>query len=99
MKARATRISLPIAMTYRIAGESGWNHSRILNVSESGVLFGPTGLAPGTSVELAFSLPMRIGSLTVGRLVRHGRIVRVTELAAVGARFEAAAGADSAIPG
>jgi hypothetical protein len=93
MRTRAARVSLPIAMTYRIAGESDWTHSRILNVSESGVLFGPTGLLPGTSVELAFSLPMRIGSLTVGRLVRRGRIVRVTELAAVGARFEPAAGA------
>ena len=84
---RAERIPLPIPIAYRRAGEEDWLHSRVLNMSESGVLFGPTSLEPGTQVEVIFSTPAPIGSILPGQMVCVGEIVRATEVGVVGARF------------
>ena len=49
---RANRVPLPITLTYRREGDDHWMQSRVANMSESGVLFGPTNLQPGAKVEL-----------------------------------------------
>ena len=85
---RARRVALPINIMYRRAGEEGWHPSRVVNLSESGVLFGPTELTPGTSVEVILSPPMPVGSLPIGKQVCSAEVVRATEVGAVAARFE-----------
>ena len=65
--------------------------SRVVNLSESGALFGPTELTPGTSVEVILSPPMQVGSLPTGKQVCSAEVVRATEVGAVAARFESAA--------
>jgi hypothetical protein len=85
---RARRVALPITIMYRRVGEEGWHPSRVVNLSESGVLFGPTELTPGTSVEVVLSPPMQVGSLPTGKQVCSAEVVRATEVGAVAARFE-----------
>lgn len=90
---RAERLALQVPIAYRVANppretEDEWFQSRILNISESGVLFGPTALEPGASVEVIFSAPIPIGSIGTGKLVCMGEVVRTTETGAAGARFE-----------
>ena len=85
---RAKRMPLLIPITYRRAGEEHWLQSRVLNMSDSGVLFGPTNLEPGTSVEVIFSAPIQVGSMAPGQTICVGEVVRTTELGAAGARFE-----------
>jgi hypothetical protein len=87
MVPRAERVDLPVSIMYRRAGEDYWFHSRILNVSESGVLFGPTELAPGTSVEVILSFPLQVGALAPGKQVCVARVVRTTGVGTVAARF------------
>ena len=41
---RADRLQLRLPMTYRERGDEEWLLSRVVNLSESGVLFGPTEL-------------------------------------------------------
>lgn len=65
-----------------------WIYSRIVNISESGVLFCPTALAPGSPVEVLFSVPMDIGTLASGKQIRVAEVVRTTETGAAAARFE-----------
>jgi hypothetical protein len=84
---RARRVALPITIMYRRAGEEGWHPSRVVNLSESGVLFGPTELTPGTSVEVILSPPMQVGNLPTGKQLCSAEIVRATEVG-VAARFE-----------
>jgi len=85
---RARRVALPITIMYRRAGEEGWHPSRVVNLSESGVLFGPTESMPGPSVEVVLSPPMQVGSLPTGKQVCSAEVVRATEVGAVAARFE-----------
>ena len=86
---RAERVSLPIFITYRRSGDEEWFQSRVMNMSESGVLFGPTALEPGTQVELIFSSPIHVGSIVPGQTVCMAEVVRATEVGAVAARFAA----------
>jgi len=85
---RADRIPRPISLTYRVAGDDHWMQSRVANMSESGVLFGPTSLAPGAKVELIIASPISLGSLTPGKVVCVANVVRTNEVGATGARFE-----------
>ena len=89
---RAERVALHLPIAYRVATRHAaaeeWFQSRILNISESGVLFGPTSLEPGVSVEVMFSAPIQIGLMGSGKLVCVGEVVRTTETGAAGARFE-----------
>ena len=85
---RAARVLLPIPISYRRAGEDDWFPSRVQNISESGVLFGPTELEPGTPVEVMFSPPVPVGSLAPGKQVCVAEVVRAAELGVVAARFE-----------
>jgi hypothetical protein len=64
---------------YRVAGESAWWTTQVVNVSESGILFGPARVLSGTHIELLFRCPVTIGSLIPGQHVCLGRTVRVTQ--------------------
>ena len=85
---RAERLNLRVPITYRVSGDEHWFRGRIVNISESGVLFEPTELQPGMPVELIFSMPVQVGSIASGKLVCVGEVVRTTETGVAGARFE-----------
>ena len=85
---RATRVELHIPILYRLAGEDRWFQSEIHNLSESGVLFGPTDLQPGAPVEVILSPPIPIGSLAPGRQVCVAEVVRCTDIGEVAAEFK-----------
>jgi len=85
---RAERLPLRIPIAYRIPGDDEWFQSRIVNISESGVLFGPTGLKPGTIVEVMFSCPGQIGSMPPGVVICLGQVVRTDETEAAAAKFQ-----------
>jgi hypothetical protein len=84
---RADRVTLPIPIMYRRVGEDDWFPSRVFNISESGVLFGPTELEPGLSVEVILSPPIQVGSLAPGRQVCVADVIRTAELGAVAVRL------------
>ncbi len=63
---RAERLTLSIPIAYRAPGDDTWFQSRIANISETGVLFGPTSLDPGAPVEVMFSAPVAIGNMAAG---------------------------------
>jgi len=85
---RSERLAVPIPITYRIPGDDHWINSRVLNISESGVLFGPTTLSPGTPVEVMFSAPQNIGTLGSGKQVCAAEVVRTTDAGDAAVRFE-----------
>ena len=85
---RSERLAIPIWLTYRIPGDDRWINSRVLNISDSGVLFGPTALRPGTAVEVMFSTPTDIGRLGSGRQVCAAEVVRTTDAGEAAVRFE-----------
>jgi hypothetical protein len=86
---RASRIALSIPIAYRRVGDDHWFPSRVMNLSESGILFGPTELQPGAAVEVMVSPPVQIGSLAQGRQVCAGEVVRSTHIGAVAVRVRA----------
>ena len=84
---RADRVAIAIPIKYRRAGEDHWLTSRIVNISETGVLFNSTDLAIGTPIEVIVSPPVAIGSMAPGKQVCVGEVVRITEAGAA-ARFD-----------
>jgi hypothetical protein len=80
---RANRISLSIPIAYRRVGDDHWFQSRVVNLSESGILFGPSELQPGASIELMVSPPMDIGALARGKQVCAASVVRSTQIGSV----------------
>jgi hypothetical protein len=89
MVPRADRVPLPISFAYRMVGDDHWLQSRVTNLSESGVLFGPTDLQPGAKLELIISSPITVRTTAPGRMVCTARVVRTTDMGATGALFEA----------
>lgn len=85
---RAARISIPIPIMFRRTGEEDWLAGKVVNLSESGVLFGPTELVPGTMVEVLLSPPVQVGSLTTGKQVCAAEVVRATDVGATAVRFD-----------
>ena len=85
---RAERVSVPIPILYRRPGEDDWTNANVVNLSQSGVLFGPTGLEPGVDVEVMLSPPAHIACLATGKQVCHAAVVRVTEVGTAAARFD-----------
>ncbi len=73
---------------YRRSSDDQWFRSTVVNLSESGVLFGPSELIPGTSVEVILSPPIQVGLMASGKQVCVAQIVRATEVGVVAARFE-----------
>jgi len=84
---RAERVSFPIPILYRRSGDEDWFPSKVMNLSDSGVLFGPTELPLGTSVEIMITPPIQSGWLAQGKQVCTAEVVRATECGAVAARF------------
>ena len=87
MSPRAERVSLTTPVRYRVAGESAWWTTQVVNVSESGILFGPASVSSGSQIELLFRCHVTIGSLIPGQHVCLGRAVRVAQ-DKVAAEFE-----------
>ena len=85
---RADRVPLPISLTYRVAGDDHWLQSRVANMSESGVLFGPTNLEVGARVEMIIASPIRVGTTEPGRVVCLAQVVRTTEWGTAAVRFD-----------
>ena len=84
---RANRIALRVPIAYRVAGEEEWFQGRMLNISESGVMFGPTGLQRGKRVEVIFSTPIPVESIAPGKLICFAEVVRTTPTGLAAARF------------
>ena len=84
---RAERLAFPISIMYRRRGDEDWFPSRVMNLSDSGVLFGPTELQLGTSVEIILTPPAAVGWLSPGKQVCAAKVVRATEDGAVAVRF------------
>jgi hypothetical protein len=84
---RADRFALQIPIMYRRTGEEDWFPSRVFNISESGVLFGPTELEPGVSVEVILSPPVQVGTLAPGKQVCAAEVIRATDIGAVAVRL------------
>jgi len=85
---RADRLSLGIPILYHRPGDDHWFQARVVNLSESGVLFGPSELEPGTPVEVILSPPVQVGTLASGKQVCVAKVVRTTEMHAVAVRFD-----------
>ena len=85
---RAARVDLPIPIMYRRTTDDHWFKATVVNLSESGVLFGPTDLEPGAYVELILSPPIMVGAFATGKQVCQGEVVRTTEVGTVALRFD-----------
>jgi hypothetical protein len=85
---RAERVTVPIPILYRRPGDDDWMNAKVVNLSQSGVLFGPTGLEPGAEVEVILSPPAHVTSLATGKQVCQGAVVRVTDMGTAAARFD-----------
>ena len=85
---RAQRVQLPIHIMYRRPTDDDWLSARVMNLSESGALFGPSELVPGTPVELVVSPPMQVGSFAMGRQLCVAEVVRTADMGAVAVRFK-----------
>jgi hypothetical protein len=87
MTPRAPRIPLPIPILYRRTDDANWAPATVVNLSESGVLFGPTALEPGVAVEVILAPPIRVGTLATGKQVCVGKVVRLHEVGEVAVRL------------
>jgi hypothetical protein len=85
---RAERVLLPIPIFYRRTHDAEWVPAKVVNLSESGVLFGPTELEAGAAVEVILSPPIQVGTLATGKQVCVGEVVRTHEVGGVAVRFE-----------
>jgi hypothetical protein len=84
---RADRLALQIPILYRRTGDDDWIPSRVLNISRSGVLFGPTELEPGAPVEVILSPPIQVEALKPGKQVFAAEVIRATDVGAVAVRL------------
>lgn len=85
---RAQRFVASVPILYRRPGEEDWLNAKSINVSESGVLFGPTALDAGEPIEVMISAPANMTSLAAGKQVCQGAVVRVTDVGTAAARFD-----------
>jgi hypothetical protein len=85
---RADRFALTIPILYHRPGDDHWFQAKVLNLSVSGVLFGPSELEAGASVEVILSPPIQIGGFAPGKQVCVAEVIRTTETQTVAARFE-----------
>jgi hypothetical protein len=85
---RAARVPMPIPIMFRRTGEEEWLAGRVVNLSESGVLFGPAELKPGATIEVLLSTPVQVGAFATGRQVCAGQVVRATGVGTAAVRFD-----------
>ena len=89
---RAERFPMRIPLAYRATGDSEWLSGTTANISASGVLFvADSILEPGAPVEMRLVFPGRTADVPHGRVMCHGRIVRVQPLASAEGRSALAA--------
>ena len=86
---RAKRLTFPVAISYRLADSEDWLQARVLNISESGMMFAPAAVEPGRAIEVIFATAVPIESLPQGKLICIAHVVRATPAGTVAARFEA----------
>ena len=86
---RARRLALPVAITYRLTDTDDWLQARVLNISESGMMFAPAAVEPGRAIEVIFATAVPIESLPQGKMICLANVVRATPAGTVAARFEA----------
>jgi hypothetical protein len=84
---RAQRVDLPVPILYRRMSDDHWFQAKIVNLSESGVFFGPTELQPGALVEVMLSPPIQVGSFATGKQICAAEVVRTTETGVAAVRF------------
>jgi hypothetical protein len=85
---RAPRVALSIPILYRRKDDDHWFQATVLNLSESGVLFGPTELQTGAPVEVILSPPIQVGAFATGAQVCAAQVVRTTDVGVAAVRFE-----------
>jgi hypothetical protein len=85
---RSKRVFLDVPVAYRTAGDEMWLQGRIVNVSESGIMFAPAVVEIGQSIEMIFSTPIAIASIAPGRLICKAKVVRTGVTGAAAVRFE-----------
>jgi hypothetical protein len=88
VRPRADRVTLEIPIMYHRPGDDHWFQASVLNLSASGVLFGPSELEQGASVEVILEPPIQVNGFANGKQVCAARVVRTTESHTVAARFE-----------
>ena len=88
IRPRADRVAVEIPIMYHRPGDDHWFQASVLNLSASGVLFGPSELEPGTPVEVILSPPIQVNGFANGKQVCAAKVVRTTESRTVAARFE-----------
>ena len=84
---RASRVDLDIPVRYRVANGTDWFHTTAVNMSESGILFGPTNVREGTEIEIIMVIPKSIDELPAGEHFFVGEVVRTTGAGAAAAAF------------
>jgi len=85
---RAARVSMPISIMFRRSGDEDWLAGKVVNLSESGVLFGPTELRPGTHVEVLLSPLVQVGAFATGKQVCAAEVVRASDAGVTAVRFD-----------
>jgi hypothetical protein len=85
---RAPRVNVPIPILYRRKNDDHWFQARVVNLSDSGVLFGPTELEAGAPIEVILSPPTPVGRFATGAQVCAAAVVRLTDIGVVAVRFE-----------
>ena len=79
-------MTVPIA--YRTVDDGLWLQGRIVNVSESGVLFAPAAVETGQAIQVIFTAPGPIQSIAPGKLFCSGKVVRTDAAGVAAARFD-----------
>jgi len=88
LRPRADRVTLDIPIMYHRPGDDHWFQASVVNLSASGVLFGPSELEPGASVEVILETPIQVNRFATGKQMCSARMIRTTETHTVAARFE-----------
>src|SRR5271170_1153008 len=79
---RARRLRLNLPVRYRGKNLSTWYEGKILNISQSGVMFhGPQQLPANALVELIFEMPEEISGQKNSNVLCQGRVIRVKDTA------------------
>ena len=85
---RADRVSVSVPISYRLTGDEEWFQTRLLNLSDSGLMFGPATLEPGARIEVLFALPFPTETSEPGRIIGSARVIHATVTGTIGARFD-----------
>jgi hypothetical protein len=88
---RARRLLVRVPISYRAVSDRRdelWLQGRIINVSETGVMFAPAAVDVGRSIEVIFSTPVSIQSIAPGQLFCVCKVVRTDTAGVAAARFE-----------